>query len=204
MQFFLTCQILDNLLTPVSALLDTIRPVVDLNDLLPTLFKALKFDLNGTLAKIGITNFSLDIYDLNKTLKQVLGGDQIIPLVNNILGMIDIKGAKLDLKINPVDWLQLASHGTTIVSSSQAATYGARVFVQGDSSETLIAVLRYLINTVNSGDNFSKISTLIGGLLGDGVDDNVSGIISQVLGMLQGDTDQVISSLVELLQELGG
>ena len=29
------CQILDNLLTPVSALLDTIRPVVDLNDLLP-------------------------------------------------------------------------------------------------------------------------------------------------------------------------
>lgn len=198
------CQILDNLLTPVSALLDTIRPVVDLNDLLPTLFKALKFDLNGTLAKIGITNFSLDIYDLNKTLKQVLAGDQIIPLVNNILGMIDIKGAKLDLKLNPVDWLQLASHGTTIVSSSQAATYGARVFVQGDSSETLIAVLRYLINTVNSGDNFSKISTLIGGLLGDGVDDNISGIITQVLGMLQGDTDTVISSLVDLLQELGG
>ena len=198
------CQILDNLLTPVSALLDTIRPVVDLNDLLPTLFKALKFDLNGTLAKIGITNFSLDIYDLNKTLKQVLGGDQIIPLVNNILGMIDIKGTKLDLKLNPVDWLQLASHGTTIVSSSQAATYGARVFVQGDSSETLIAVLRYLINTVNSGDNFSKISTLIGGLLGDGVDDNISGIITQVLGMLQGDTDTVISSLVDLLQELGG
>lgn len=198
------CQILDKLLTPVSALLDTIRPVVDLNDLLPTIFKALKFDLNGTLAKIGITNFSLDIYDLNKTLKQVLGGDQIIPLVNNVLGMIDIKGAKLDLKLNPVDWLQLASHGTTIVSASQAATYGARVFVQGDSSETLIAVLRYLINTVNSGDNFSKISTLIGGLLGDGVDDNISGIISQVLGMLQGDTDKVISDLVNLLQELGG
>ena len=198
------CQILDNLLTPVSALLDTIRPVVDLNDLLPTLFKALKFDLNGTLAKIGITNFSLDIYDLNKTLKQVLGGDQIIPLVNNILGIIDIKGTKIDLKLNPVDWLQLASHGTTVVSASQAATYGARIFVQGDSSETLIAVLRYLINTINTGDNFDKVSSLIGGLLGDGVDDNVSGIISQVLGMLQGDTDQVISSLVELLQELGG
>ena len=52
--------------------------------------------------------------------------------------------------------------------------------------------------------NFSKISTLIGGLLGDGVDDNISGIITQVLGMLQGDTDTVISSLVDLLQELGG
>ena len=117
--------------------------------------------------------------------------------------MIDINGTKLDLKLNPVDWLQLASHGTTVVSASQAATYGSRIFVQGDSSETLIAVLRYLINTINTGDNLDKISSLIGGLLGDGVDDNVSGIITQVLGMLKGDTDEVISSLVELLQQLG-
>ena len=197
------CQIIDNLLTPVSAIVDAIRPVVDLNDLLTTLFDALDVDINGILAKIGVTNFSLDIYDLNKTLKPILSGDAIIPLVNNILGMIDINGTKLDLKLNPVDWLQLASHGTTVVSASQAATYGSRVFVQGDSSETLIAVLRYLINTINTGDNLDKISSLIGGLLGDGVDDNVSGIITQVLGMLKGDTDEVISSLVELLQQLG-
>lgn len=197
------CQIIDNLLTPVSAIVDAIRPVVDLNDLLTTLFDALDVDINGILAKIGVTNFSLDIYDLNKTLKPILSGDAIIPLVNNILGMIDINGTKLDLKLNPVDWLQLASHGTTVVSASQAATYGSRIFVQGDSSETLIAVLRYLINTINTGDNLDKISSLIGGLLGDGVDDNVSGIITQVLGMLKGDTDEVISSLVELLQQLG-
>ena len=197
------CQIIDNLLTPVSALVDAIRPVVDLNDLLTTLFDALDVDINGVLAKIGVTNFSLDIYDLNKTLKPILSGDALIPLINNILGMIDINGTKLDLKINPVDWLQLASHGTTVVSASQAATYGSRVFVQGDSSETLIAVLRYLIDTVNAGDNLDKVSALIGGLLGDGVDDNVSGIITQVLGMLEGETDTVISSLVELLQTLG-
>lgn len=196
------CQILDNLLTPVSALADALRPIVDLNDLLNTLLPALGVNLNSLLGKIGITNFKLDIYDLNKTLKQVLGGDAIIPLVNNILGMIKIKGTPLGLKLNAVDWLQLASHGTTIVSASQAATYGSRIFVEGDSSETLIAFLRYLINTINAGDNFDKISSLIGGLLGDNVADNVSDIISQVLGMLQGDTDEVISSLVELLQTL--
>ena len=196
------CQIIDNLLTPVSALADAIRPIVDLNDLLGTLLPALNVDLNSLLGKIGIKNFKLDIYDLNKTLKQVLGGDAIIPLVNNILGIIKIKGTPLGLKLNAVDWLQLASHGTTIVSASQAATYGSRIFVEGDSSETLIAFLRYLINTINSGDNFDKVSSLIGGLLGDNVADNVSDIISQVLGMLQGDTDEVISSLVELLQTL--
>lgn len=196
------CQILDNLLTPVSALVDALRPIVDLNDLLGALLPALGVNLNSLLGKIGITNFKLDIYDLNKTLKQVLGGDAIIPLVNNILGIIKIGGTPLGLKLNPVDWLQLASHGTTIVSASQAATYGSRIFVEGDSSETLIAFLRYLINTINAGDNFDKISSLVGGLLGDNVASNVSDIISQVLGMLQGDTDEVISSLVDLLQTL--
>ena len=86
------CQIIDNLLTPVSALVDALRPIVDLNDLLGALLPALGVNLNSLLGKIGITNFKLDIYDLNKTLKQVLGGDAIIPLVNNILGIIKIKG----------------------------------------------------------------------------------------------------------------
>lgn len=198
------CQILDNMLTPISALLDSIRPIVDLNDLLPSILSALNVDLNSLLGKIGINNFKLDIYDINKTLKPVLGGDAIIPLVNNILGMIDIKGTKLNIKLNAVDWLQLASHGTTIVSASQAPTYGARIFVDGDSSETLIAVLRYLIDTVNAGGNFDAICGLIGGLLGDGVADNITDMINTVLGMLQGETDQVISDLVGLLQEIAG
>lgn len=196
------CQIIDNLLTPVSALIDAIKPVVDLNDLLTTVLKALNVDLNSTLASIGITNFSLDLYDLNATLKPILGGDAIIPLVNNLLGIIKIGGQPLGLKLNDVDWLQLASHGKTIVSASQAATYGSRIFVEGDSSETLIAVLRYLIETVNAGDNFDKINNLIGGLLGDGVDEGISNAINQVLAVLQDDTDTVIASLVELLQIL--
>lgn len=196
------CQIIDNLLTPVSALVDAIKPIINLNDLLEVVFDALNVDLGSILGKIGITNFSLDIYDLNATLKQVLGGDAIIPLINNILGIIKIGGQPLGLKLNPVDWLQLASHGKTIVSASQAATYGSRIFVEGDSSETLIAVLRYLIETVNAGDNFDKISSLIGGLLGDGASDTVTDVINQVLGALQGDTDEVIAALVELLQML--
>ncbi len=196
------CQIIDNMLTPVSALVDAIKPVVDLNDLLDVVFDALNVDLGSLLGKIGITNFSLDIYDLNATLKPLLSGDAIIPLLNNILGIIKIGGQPLGLKLNDVDWLQLASHGKTIVSASQAATYGSRIYVEGDSSETLIAVLRYLIETINAGDNFDKISSLIGGLLGDGVSDSVSNVINQVLGALQGDTDKVIASLVDLLQML--
>lgn len=195
-------QMIDNLLTPISALADAIRPIVDLNDLLDTLFKALNVDLNGLLGKVGIKNFSLDVYDLNKTLSQVLAGDKLIPLINNVLGLIKIKGTPLGIKLNEVDWLQLASHGKTIVSASQAATYGSRVFVQGDSSEVLIAVLRYLINTINSGDNYNQISNLVTGLLPEG-NDTISGVVSQVLGMLQDDTDTVIASLVDLLQTLG-
>ncbi len=195
-------QMIDNLLTPISALADAIRPIVDLNDLLDTLFEALDVDLNGLLGKVGIKNFSLDVYDLNKTLSQVLAGDKLIPLINNVLGLIKIKDKALNIKLNDVDWLQLASHGKTIVSASQAATYGSRVFVQGDSSEVLIAVLRYLINTINSGDNYNQISNLIAGLVPSD-NDTISGVISQVLGMLQDDTDTVIASLVDLLQTLG-
>ena len=133
--------------------------------------------------------------------RPVLGGNAIVPLINNILGIINIKGTKIDLRLNPIDWLQLASHGETVVSSSQAATFGTRVFVIGDSSETLIAILRYLINTINSGDNFDALSSLVGGLIG-GANDSISDVVTQVLGMLQGDTDEVISSLVDLLQTL--
>ena len=195
-------QMIDNMLTPISALADAIRPIVDLNDLLDTLFEALNVDLDSLLGKVGIKNFTIDVYDLNKTLSPVLAGDKLIPLINNVLGLIKIKGTPLGIKLNDVDWLQLASHGTTIVSASQAATYGSRVFVQGDSSEVLIAVLRYLINTINSGDNYNQISGLIGGLLGDS-NDTVSSVVDQVLGMLQDDTDTVIASLVDLLQTLG-
>ncbi|MGN1123144.1 MAG: hypothetical protein ACI4RR_02275, partial [Eubacterium sp.] len=63
------CQIIDNLLTPVSALIDAIKPVVNLNDLLTALLGALNVDLGSLLGKIGITNFKLDLYDLNATLK---------------------------------------------------------------------------------------------------------------------------------------
>lgn len=65
----------------------------------------------------------------------------------------------------------------------------------------LIAVLRYLINTVNYKDNYSTISNLIGGLIG-GASSSISQVVDQVLGMLSGDTDKVISDLCGLLQTL--
>ena len=195
------CQIIENLFTPISALADAIRPIVDLNSLLTTVLDALDVDLNSILGKVGVTNFSLDLYDLKETLKPLLGGDALIPLINNILPMIKIGGSPLGLKLNPVDWLQLASHGTTVVSASQAATFGSRIYVEGDSSETLIAVLKYLIITINTGENYDVISNLIGGLIG-GADSDMSGTISQVLTVIKGDTDTVIASLVELLQTI--
>ena len=185
------CQILDNLLTPISALIDAVKPVVDLNTLLPALLKALKVDLNSLLGKIGVSN---------ATLKPLLGADAIVPLLNNILGMIKIKGTPLGIKLNDINWLQLASHGKVITDASQAATYGTRIYVKGNSSETLIAVLSYLIETVNAGDNFKKISSLVTGLVGG--NETVSGVVDQVLPVLKGDTDTVIASLVDLLQTM--
>lgn len=196
-------QIIDNLLTPISALIDAIRPVIDLNTVLTAVLDSLNVDLNKYLGMVGITNFKLDLYDLNKTLKPVLSADALIPLVNNALGLIDLGGGtKIDLKLNDVDWLKLASHGKTIVGASQAATYGSRIYVEGDSAETLMAVLTYLIETINTGDNYDKVNALIGGLIGGGADDSMSDIISQVMTALKGDTDTVIANLVELLETI--
>ena len=114
--------------------------------------------------------------------------------------MIKIKGAPLGIKLNDINWLQLASHGKVITDASQAATYGTRIYVKGNSSETLIAVLSYLIETVNAGDNFKKISSLVTGLVGG--NETVSGVVDQVLPVLKGDTDTVIASLVDLLQTM--
>ncbi len=195
------CQVINNLITPIRALLDSLQPIVDANELLDAVLDGLGVNLNSVLGKIGISNLKIDLYNIDKTLEPVLGGDAIVPLVNNILGIIKIGDTSIDLRLTPIDWLQLASHGETVVSSSQAATFGTRVFVIGDSSETLIAILRYLINTINSGDNFDALSSLVGGLIG-GANDSISDVVTQVLGMLQGDTDEVISSLVDLLQTL--
>lgn len=193
-------QLIDNLLLPITALLDSLKPIVDVNDLL----KAVGLDIEKEIGKLGIApkGFKFDIYNLSGTLKPLIGADNIVSLLNSVLGLIKIGGSPLGIKLMPIDWYQLASHGELITDEpSQAATFGARMYVKADQSEVLIAVLRYLINTVNYENNFDTISNLIGGLLGD-VSDSVSDIISQVLGMLTGETDEVISSLCELLQTL--
>lgn len=193
-------QLIDNLLLPISALLDSLKPIVDVNDLL----KALGLDIEKELSKLGLAvkGFKFDIYDLSATLKPLIGADNIVSLLNKVLGLIKIGGSPLGIELMPIDWFQLASHGELITDeASQAATFGARMYVKADQSEVLIAVLRYLINTINYGDNFNTISNLIGGLLGD-ASDSVSDMISKVLGMLTGDTDEVISSLCELLKTL--
>lgn len=184
-------QVLDNLLTPITALLDTLKPVVNINSVL----KALGVNIDAELAKLGLhTHF--DIYDLKTSLKPIIGKDNIVNTLNGVL-----KGAGVAIELMPIDWLQLASHGETITDeASQAATYGSRVHVEADVNETLIAVLRYLIRTVNYKDNFSVINDLISGLMGEDADPAITDVIGQVLGMLQGETDKVLADLLGLLE----
>ena len=192
-------QIVENLITPVSALLDALEPIVEVNDLL----KALNVDISKILQKTGIvgSSYKFDIYDIAGSLKPIIGADNIIGVVNKVLKLIKIKGTPLGIELMPVDWYKLASHGEVIRNeASQAATIGGRIYVKADTAELLIAVLRYLVETINYHDNFNIISDLIGGLLGG--NDSISDVVNQVLGMLTGDTDQVISDLCELLQTL--
>ena len=193
-------QLIDNLLTPVSALLNAVKPIINVNVVLDVL----GVDVNALLGKIGIkANVKINVYDLKGTLEPVIGSQSVVSLLNGILGTVKIGGKPLGLVLPEIDWFKLASHGKVISTTSQVATYGTRIAVQSDQDETLIAVLRYLINTINYKDNYDKIVALVGGLLG-GAGDSISGVVDQVLGMLKGDADPVIESLVELLQSIAG
>ncbi|MFR5875990.1 MAG: hypothetical protein ACLUFN_05825 [Eubacterium sp.] len=195
-------QIVENLLTPVSALLEALKPIVDINEILI----AAGLDVPKLLKeKVGINISKFDLYDLSGTLAPLVGADNVVGFLNSILGIIKIKGQPLGIVLPEIDWFQLASHGEFVLDgTSQAATYGSRIYVVSDQDETLIAVLRYLINTINYKGNYDAIVGLIGGLLGDGGNDSMSGTISQVLDMVKGDADTVIESLVDMLQQFAG
>lgn len=193
-------QLIDNLLTPVSALLNAVKPIINVNVVLDVL----GVDVNALLGKIGVkANVKINVYDLKGTLEPVIGSQSVVSLLNGILGTVKIGGKPLGLVLPEIDWFKLASHGKVVSTTSQVATYGTRIAVQSDQDETLIAVLRYLINTINYKDNYDKIVALVGGLLG-GAGDSISGVVDQVLGMLKGDADPVIESLVKLLQSIAG
>lgn len=198
-------QLIENLFTPVSALLDALKPIVNVNTVLTQVFKAFKVDLNGLLAKVGLKlDLNINLYDLTAMLKPIIGVDNIVPLLNQVLGMIKIKGKPLGLELMDIDWFQLASHGKVMTDASQAATYGTRVFVKGDASETLIAVLRYLVEVVNYKDNYNTVASLVGSLIGGSDNSSITDVVGTVLNMLKGDTDKVIGELCNLLQQLGG
>lgn len=194
-------QIIDNLLTPVSALLNALKPILNVNDLLD----ALGVDLGALIAKAGLNiDINLDVYDLKASLQPLIGAENVVGLLNNILGIIKIKGTPLGLVLPEIDWFKLAAHGDVITTGSSAvATNGTRVYVVADSAaqeaETLIAVLRFVVNTVNYKDNYNTIVNLIGGLIG-GADSSITDVVGTVLDMLKGDADKVILDLVELLK----
>lgn len=198
-------QLIENLFTPVSALLDALKPIVNVNTVLTQVFKAFKVDLNGLLAKVGLKlDLNIDLYDLTAMLKPIIGADNIVPLLNQVLGIIKIKGTPLGLELMDINWFQLASHGKVMTDASQAATYGTRVYVKGDASETLIAVLRYLVEVVNYKDNYDTVTNLVGSLIGGSDNSSITDVVGTVLDLLKGDTDDVIGELCNLLQQLGG
>ena len=192
-------QIVDNLFTPISALLEAIRPIVDINAIL----KAAGLDIPKLLnEKVGLNVPKFDLYDLPGTLKPLVGADNVVDTLNGILAAIKIKDTPLGIVLPQIDWFRLASHGKFVPkATSQVATYGGRIAVVADQDETLIAVLRFVIDTINYKDNYDAIVNLITGLLGDNVSASISDVISQVLGMLKGDSDEVIEQLVDLLKQ---
>ena len=194
-------QLVENLLTPVSALLDALRPIVDVNALLD----AAGLDVPKLLKdKVGLSVKKFDLYDLAGTLKPLVGADNFINTVNAILKVVKIKGTPLGIELPEVDWFALAGCGEyQMNATSQAATYGGRIAVVADQDEALLTVLRFLVRTINYKDNYDAVSSLVGGLIG-GAGDTVAGVVDQVLGLLQGDTDEVIQSLIDLLQALAG
>lgn len=86
-------QLIDNLLLPITALLDSLKPIVDVNDLL----KAVGLDIEKEIGKLGIApkGFKFDIYNLSGTLKPLIGADNIVSLLNSVLGLIKIGGSRL-------------------------------------------------------------------------------------------------------------
>ena len=198
-------QLIENLFTPVSALLDALKPIVNVNTVLTQVFKAFHVDLNGLLAKVGLKlDLNIDLYDLTAMLRPIIGANNIVPLLNQVLGIIKIKGKPLGLELMDIDWFQLASHGKVMTGASQAATYGTRVYVKGDSAETLVALLRYLVEVVNYKDNYDTVTNLVGSLIGGSDNSSITDVVGTVLDMLKGNTDDVIGELCNLLQQLGG
>ncbi len=193
-------QVLDNLLTPITALLDALKPIANVN----TILKAAGLDVPKLLKdKVGINMTKFDLYDIKGTLNGLIGADKVVPLINSILPKIKIKGAALNLELPDIDWLELASCGEMVFTdASQAACFGRRMHVKSDEDITLITVLRYLIDTINYKGNYQAIVDLIGGI--EGMSATVADVVGQVLGMLQGETDAVILDLIDLLQTLAG
>lgn len=194
-------QLVENLLTPISALLDALRPIVDINSVLD----AAGLDVPKLLKdKVGLSVKKFDLYDLSGTLKPLVGANNFVTTVNAILKVVKIGGSPLGIELPEIDWFALAGCGEyQMNATSQAATYGGRIAVIADQDEALLTVLRFLVRTINYKDNYDAVSSLVGGLIG-GAGDTVAGVVDQVLGLLQGDTDEVIQSLIDLLQALAG
>ena len=183
-------QLVDNLTTPVTALLDTLKPIVNVNDIL----KQLNVKLGGKY---------IDVYHISDILKPYVEPNKVVPMINNLLATTKIEGKPIGIKLNNIDWFQFASHGELVSEASQAATIGIRTYVKADQAETLIAVLRYLINTIQTGDNLDKIKELVTGLVGD--NDTVSGILAQVFDMFaQYKGDELIAQINELIAMIAG
>lgn len=183
-------QLVDNLTTPVTALLDTLKPIVNVNDIL----KQLNVKIGGKY---------IDVYHISDILKPYVKPEKVVPMINDLLATTKIDGKPIGIKLSDIDWFQLASHGELVSEASQAATIGIRTYVKADQAETLIAVLRYLINTIQTGDNLDKIKELVTGLVGD--NDSVAGILSTVFDMFaQYKGDDLIAQINELIAVVTG
>ena len=82
-------QLVDNLTTPVTALLDTLKPIVNVNDIL----KQLNVKLGGKY---------IDVYHISDILKPYVEPNKVVPMINNLLATTKIEGKPIGIKLNNI------------------------------------------------------------------------------------------------------
>ena len=143
--------------------------------------------------------FSLDLTKLNLTALDF--GDlegSVVTILKSALagGLLVINGQPFSLTLKDIDWTKLAA-------ANNGENSNGMVSLIGNSAESFVTLLRWLIDTVRIDSNLTSVKTLIMGLIGT-QDETVTDILNQVFANLSEtntdlSTDRIIKIIFELL-----
>lgn len=167
---------LNGLLLPITGIADPILPLLtDEDSLLDFVFTLLGVEL------------PIDLGNLT---------DSIVPLVNSLLGKLEINGVAMNLQLPEINWANLAGMGKLeTVSFSRAKDAGTYNRVVANTADTLMAVLGYITDVIRI--NGGEIEKLVKGLTDS---DIVNEIVSNVVNA---DSGKLMTMLIDLLAPTG-